>query len=64
VTPQNPTTLFAGATGGVGRHVVSQLLAQGATVRAVDRILTRQSFWRMSRSCAVTWLIRRAWTQL
>ena len=32
-----PRTLVIGATGNIGRHVVTQLLAQGATVRALAR---------------------------
>ncbi|MGH8967738.1 MAG: SDR family oxidoreductase, partial [Actinomycetes bacterium] len=32
-----PMILVTGATGSVGRHVVSQLLAQGTAVRAVVR---------------------------
>jgi uncharacterized protein YbjT (DUF2867 family) len=37
MTSPRPTILVTGATGNVGRHVVSHLLAAGATVRALTR---------------------------
>ncbi|MEV0251862.1 NAD(P)H-binding protein [Nocardia sp. NPDC050712] len=37
IRPSHPTVLVTGATGAVGRHLVSTLLARGAAVRALTR---------------------------